>query len=179
MYYTLSIKFVILWAYYLIFLCNCIYIYIYIYRCKNGENATLLEFEEVLKAMEMTSLVGLAERIFDLFDNNRDGTVDMREIIGGFSSLKYSQGDDALRLCFQMYDTDRSGCISKEEVASMLRALPEDCLPMDITEPGKLDEMFDLMDANSDGKVTFDEFKAAMQRDSSLQDVVLSSLRPN
>ncbi|PHU09843.1 Calcium and calcium/calmodulin-dependent serine/threonine-protein kinase [Capsicum chinense] len=91
--------------------------------CKNGENATLLEFEEVLKAMEMTSLVPLAGRIFDLFDNNRDGTVDMREIIGGFSSLKYSQGDDALRLCFQMYDTDRSGCISKEEVASMLRVI--------------------------------------------------------
>lgn len=58
------------------------------------------------------------------------------------------------------------------------QALPEDCLPGDITEPGKLDEIFDRMDANSDGKVTFDEFKAAMQRDSSLQDVVLSSLRP-
>lgn len=56
----------------------------------------------MLKAMEMTSLVALAGRIFDLFDNNRDGTVDMREIIGGFSSLKYSQGDDALRLCFQV-----------------------------------------------------------------------------
>lgn len=60
----------------------------------------------------------------------------------------------------------------------MLQALPEECLPADITEPGKLDEIFDLMDANSDGKVTFDEFKAAMQRDSSLKDVVLSSLRP-
>ncbi|KAL3498488.1 hypothetical protein ACH5RR_041220 [Cinchona calisaya] len=147
--------------------------------CTNDENATLTQFEEVLKSMEMSSLVPLAARIFDLFDNNRDGTVDMREIIGGFSSLKYSQGDDALRLCFQMYDTDRSGCISKEEVASMLRALPDDCLPVDITEPGKLDEIFDLMDANSDGRVTFEEFKAAMQRDSSLQDVVLSSLRPN
>lgn len=56
--------------------------------------------------------------------------------------------------------------------------MPEDCLPGDITEPGKLDEMFDQMDANSDGKVTFDEFKDAMQKDSSLQDVVLSSLRP-
>lgn len=103
-----------------------------------------------------------------------------------------------------MYDTDGSGCISKDEVASMLRvnplafrshpiyplyifykicflisqALPDECLPVDITEPGKLDEIFDLMDANSDGKVTFDEFKAAMKRDSSLQDVVLSSLRP-
>ncbi|KAM5574182.1 calcium and calcium/calmodulin-dependent serine/threonine-protein kinase-like [Rosa sericea] len=146
--------------------------------CVKGDNATLSEFEEVLKAMKMSSLVPLAPRIFDLFDNNRDGTVDMREILCGFSSLKNSRGDDALRLCFQMYDTDRSGCISKEEVASMLRALPDDCLPADITEPGKLDEIFDRMDANSDGKVTFDEFKAAMQRDSSLQDVVLSSLRP-
>ncbi|XP_057498166.1 calcium and calcium/calmodulin-dependent serine/threonine-protein kinase-like [Actinidia eriantha] len=146
--------------------------------CVKGDNATLGEFEEVLKAMKLSSLMPLAGRIFDLFDNNRDGTVDMREIICGFSSLKNSKGDDALRLCFQMYDTDRSGCISKEEVASMLRALPEDCLPADITEPGKLDEIFDRMDANSDGKVTFDEFKAAMRIDSSLQDVVLSSLRP-
>lgn len=56
--------------------------------------------------------------------------------------------------------------------------MPDECLPVDITEPGKLDEIFDLMDANNDGKVTFDEFKAAMKRDSSLQDVVLSSLRP-
>ncbi|XLR50370.1 hypothetical protein S83_001042 [Arachis hypogaea] len=146
--------------------------------CGNGDNATLSKFEEVLKAINMPSLIPLAPRIFDLFDNNRDGTVDMREILCGLSSLKNSKGDDALRLCFQMYDADRSGCITKEEVASMLRALPDDCLPVDITEPGKLDEIFDRMDANSDGKVTFEEFKAAMQRDSSLQDVVLSSLRP-
>lgn len=146
--------------------------------CSDGENATLPEFELVLKAMTMLSLIPLAPRIFDLFDNNRDGTVDMREILCGFSSLRNSRGDDALRLCFQMYDIDGSGCISKEEVASMLRALPDDCLPVDITEPGKLDEIFDRMDANSDGRVSFDEFKSAMQRDSSLQDVVLSSLRP-
>jgi calcium-dependent protein kinase len=145
--------------------------------CSKGDNATLTEFEQVLKAMNMLSLIPMAARIFDLFDDNRDGTVDMREILCGFSSLRNSRGDDALRLCFQMYDTDRSGCISKEEVASMLRALPDECLPPDITEPGKLDEVFDLMDANSDGKVTFEEFKAAMQKDSSLQDVVLSSLR--
>ncbi|XP_022680811.1 calcium-dependent protein kinase 1 [Setaria italica] len=146
--------------------------------CADGENATLEEFEQVLKAMKMDALVPLAPRVFDLFDNNRDGTVDMREILCGLSSLRNSRGDDALRLCFQMYDADRSGCISKDELASMLRALPEDCLPGDITEPGKLDEVFDEMDANGDGKVTFDEFKAAMQKDSSLQDVVLSSLRP-
>lgn len=71
-------------------------------RCANRDNATLSEFEEVLKAMNMPSLIPLAPRIFDLFDNNRDGTVDMREILCGFSSLKNSKGDDALRLCFQV-----------------------------------------------------------------------------
>ncbi|KAJ4970931.1 hypothetical protein NE237_004030 [Protea cynaroides] len=145
---------------------------------KDGDIATLSEFEEVLKAMNMYSLLPLARRIFDLFDNNHDGTVDMREILCGFSNLRNSKGDDALQLCFQMYDTDRSGCITKEEVASMLRALPEDCLPADITEPGTLDEIFERMDANTDGKVTFEEFKSAMKRDSSLQDAVLHSLRP-
>lgn len=52
--------------------------------------------------MKMSSLIPLAPRIFDLFDNNRDGTVDMREILCGFSSLRNSRGDDALRLCFQV-----------------------------------------------------------------------------
>lgn len=72
------------------------------FRCAKGDNATLSEFEEVLKAMKMSSLIPLAPRIFDLFDNNRDGTVDMREILCGFSSLRNSQGDAALRLCFQV-----------------------------------------------------------------------------
>lgn len=71
-------------------------------RCAKGDNATLPEFEEVLKAMNMSSLIPLAPRIFDLFDNNRDGTIDMRELLCGFSSLRNSQGDDALRLCFQV-----------------------------------------------------------------------------
>ncbi|KAK9048455.1 hypothetical protein SSX86_032580 [Deinandra increscens subsp. villosa] len=146
--------------------------------CADGENARLSEFQEVLKAMKMTSLLPVAGRIFDLFDNNRDGTVDMREILCGFSSLRNLKGDDALRLCFQMYDADGSGCISKEEVASMIRALPDEFVSMDISEAGKLDEIFDHMDANSDGRVTFDEFKAAMQKDSSLQDVLLSSICP-
>lgn len=70
--------------------------------CANGENATLSEFERVLEAMNMHSLIPLASRVFDLFDNNRDGTVDMREILCGLSSLRNSQGDEALKLCFQV-----------------------------------------------------------------------------
>jgi len=71
-------------------------------RCASGDNATLPEFEQVLRAIKMDSLIPLAPRVFDLFDNNRDGTVDMREILCGLSSLKNSRGDEALQLCFQV-----------------------------------------------------------------------------
>nr|ADV78070.1 calcium- and calmodulin-dependent protein kinase [Phaeoceros laevis] len=143
----------------------------------NGVGVALKEFEEVLRAMNMVRLVPLAPRIFELFDNNRDGSVDMREIICGFSSLKTSHGDEALQLCFQMYDTDGSGFISRDELAAMLRALPEVYLPPDITEPGKLDEIFDQMDTDNDGRVSFDEFKNAIQVNSSLREAVLFPLR--
>jgi Ca2+-binding EF-hand superfamily protein len=52
--------------------------------------------------MKLESLVPLALCVFDLFDNNGDGTVDMREILCRLSSLRNSCGDDALRLCFQV-----------------------------------------------------------------------------
>nr|ADV78062.1 calcium- and calmodulin-dependent protein kinase [Haplomitrium gibbsiae] len=142
----------------------------------NGSSVTLSEFQEVLKAMKMGALVPLAPRIFDIFDDNKDGCVDNREIVVGFSSLKKSHGDEALQLCFKLYDTDGSGYISRDELASMLRALPEEYLPADVTEPGKLDEMFDHMDANNDGRISFEEFKAAIQVDNFLREAVLFPL---
>ena len=36
-----------------------------------------------------------------------------------------------------------------------LQALPSECLPKDIMEPGKLDEFFDKMDANNDGQLSY------------------------
>lgn len=146
--------------------------------CSNGVSATVTEFQDVLRAMNFGALVPLAPRIFELFDNDRSGTVDMREIVGGFSSLRKCRGDEALKLCFQMYDTDGSGYISRDELASMFRALPDVYLPIDITEPGKLDEMFDHMDANNDGHVSFEEFKHAIQLDQSLRKAILSPLQP-
>ncbi|GKA79737.1 hypothetical protein Tco_0786333 [Tanacetum coccineum] len=53
----------------------------WIKKCADGENATLSEFQEVLKAMKMTSLIPLAGHIYDLWDNNRYSTIDMMAIL--------------------------------------------------------------------------------------------------
>lgn len=52
--------------------------------------------------MNMHGLVPLAPRIFELFDHNHDGWVDLREVICGFSLLRTSHAEEALRLCFQV-----------------------------------------------------------------------------
>eukprot|EP00897_Mesotaenium_endlicherianum_P002438 jgi/Mesen1/2221/ME000152S01303 len=70
------------------------------YGSSNGTSVTLLEFEDVLRAVGMGGLVPVAARIYELFDGDNNGSVDMREI---------------------MYDADDSGSISREEMAQMLR----------------------------------------------------------
>eukprot|EP00850_Spirogloea_muscicola_P002203 SM000008S22292 [mRNA] locus=s8:906225:908940:+ [translate_table: standard] len=143
----------------------------------DGTSLTLPAFQQVLQGMQMGSLTPIAHRIFDIFDANSDGTVDMREIVCGFASLKKSEGEEALKFCFKMYDLDDSGHISKEELACMLRALPCEFLPSNITEQGELDDLFDRMDANSDGRLSFEEFRAGLHSDKYILDALLQTAR--
>jgi Ca2+-binding EF-hand superfamily protein len=142
----------------------------------DGENATLAKFEQVLKAMKLEALGPLAPRVFDLFDNNRDGTVDMRDVLCGLSSLRNFHGDGALQLCSQMYNVDRFGCINKDELASMLRALLEKYLPGEIAEHGKLDQVFD--DMLTKGDVAPGVFVQIAVLDDHLVDVLLDAAVP-
>jgi Ca2+-binding EF-hand superfamily protein len=144
--------------------------------CTNGENATLAKFEQVLKAMKLEALSPLAPRVFDLFDNNRDDTVDVRDVLCGLSSLRNFHGDEALQLCSQMYNVDRFGCISKDELASMLRALLEKYLPGEMTEHGKLDQVFDEM--LTKGDVAPGVFVQVAVLDDHLVDVLLDAAVP-
>lgn len=71
-------------------------------RSRNGTSVTLPEFEQVLRALNMGSLVPIAARVFEIFDNDKNGSVDMREIMCGLASLRKTDGDEALRMCFRV-----------------------------------------------------------------------------
>lgn len=59
----------------------------------------------VLQAINLDGLVPLAPRIFELFDYNHDGWIDLREVVCGFSLLRTSRDEDALQLCFKVRRT--------------------------------------------------------------------------
>lgn len=69
--------------------------------------------------MNMSGLVPLAPRIFELFDYNHDGWVDLRELICGFSLLRTSQAEEALRLCFQVCVKATEGSLSFHWLTSL------------------------------------------------------------
>lgn len=65
----------------------------------NGRTATLEEFQHILCSMDLQGLMPLVSRIFELFDSNHDGWIDLREVMCGFSLLRTSHAGEVLRLC--------------------------------------------------------------------------------
>ena len=53
------------------------------------------------------------------------------------------------------------------------QALPEDYLPADLSAVN-MDRIFEHIDADNDGRISFQEFKEAL----SLQDVILTHFKP-
>ena len=54
------------------------------------------------------------------------------------------------------------------------QALPEDYLPADLSQV-KMDELFEHIDADSDGRISYQEFKEAL----SLQDAIMTHFKPD
>jgi calcium-dependent protein kinase len=59
-----------------------------------------------LHSINLDGLVPLAPRIFELFDYNHDGWIDLREVVCGFSLMRTSRADDALQFCFKVNQVD-------------------------------------------------------------------------
>lgn len=74
-----------------------------------------------LKFFNFPGLMG--ERLFAVFDKNKDGEIDWQEFIGGIRL--YLNGDikEKIKLLFKMYDLGDDGYISEKELSTMLRSL--------------------------------------------------------
>lgn len=117
----------------------------------------------------------LMERVFKAFDENADGSVDMKEWIMGMSV--YLRGDtrEKIKFCFDSYDLNGDGVISREEMFQFLKnsftKLSSDEDPEE--HHRELVELsMKLMDFDRDGRVTLQDYTDSVTREPLLVEIL-------
>ncbi|XP_045158032.2 neurocalcin-delta B-like [Mercenaria mercenaria] len=143
------------------------------------------DFIRVYKNAFGEKVGSLANSIFDAFDEDGNGTVDFEEFLVGLSIAEMSANTDRegkmkrIRWAFNVYDKDGSGTIDKREMRQTVKAvadvsvLPEDALENKESPNKFADRLFDEIDVNGDGEITYNEFKAAAERNATLIEMLM------
>jgi len=115
--------------------------------------------EEVLKGFQMSKYCSCSreeiEKIMDLVDIDRNGFIEYQEFISATFSKKKILTEENLTRAFDMFDKDKSGKISSEELKIVLGAGNEENVEV-------WKRLISDIDLNGDGEISFSEFKEMM-----------------
>ncbi|XP_022056236.1 guanylyl cyclase inhibitory protein [Acanthochromis polyacanthus] len=105
-----------------------------------------------------------AEQIFRTLDNNGDGVVDFREYVTAISMLIEGSAVEKLRWSFKLYDKDKDGAITKDEMLEIMRAVYKMSSAAALTKPNPLtaeectNRIFVRLDKDNNAVITLEEF---------------------
>ncbi|CAH0480583.1 unnamed protein product [Peronospora belbahrii] len=145
------------------------------FRCFNK----LLAKDRQTSRDTQTQTQQLLKELFELFDTDKDGSVDVQELGAGLSILCGGSQADKAKAMFTLYDVNRDGYISPHEMTSyltsvfriMFRASPELLLKTGMM-PEQLAtittrECFLAFNDNRDGQLSFEEFSVWFEQHNS------------
>ncbi|XVF81862.1 hypothetical protein PTKIN_Ptkin15bG0189700 [Pterospermum kingtungense] len=131
---------------------------------KNGDGKISRdELKSVLSALGSSPSSDEINRMLSEMDKDGNGYVDLDEFIA-FHGNTNGHGEDSqcgnkeLRDAFDMYDLDKNGLISANELHSVMKRLGEKCSLSDCRR------MISQVDKDGDGNVNFEEFKKMMTK---------------
>lgn len=94
--------------------------------------------------------------ILQYADMNKDNKIDFTEFALAMYKLiaNESTNDEEIKACFQFFDLNHDGYISRKELEYVLKEKFHTDLTLD-----EIKDMMQLADTNNDGYIDFDEFK--------------------
>ncbi|XP_026136086.1 Kv channel-interacting protein 1 isoform X1 [Carassius auratus] len=115
-----------------------------------------------------------AHYLFNAFDTSDNGSIKFEDFVMALSILLRGTTTEKLQWTFNLYDINRDGYITKEEMTDIVKAIYDMMgrftYPALKTDAPKqhVDAFFQKMDRNRDGVVTLDEFILACQEDENI-----------
>ncbi|XP_055341147.1 Kv channel-interacting protein 4-like [Paramacrobiotus metropolitanus] len=119
--------------------------------------------------------------VFNTLEQDKDGHVSFRAFLSGMSVLSRGTTEEKLQWIFTLYDIDKNGYITKNEMVEIVSAVYEmrsEAMP---GQPVKVDtdavinhatNVFCKMDANKDGLVSYEEFIEACHNDEDIRKTI-------
>ncbi|XP_010415182.1 PREDICTED: probable calcium-binding protein CML23 [Camelina sativa] len=127
----------------------------------NDGKISIDELKDVIGALSPNASQEETKSMMKEFDLDGNGYIDLDEFVALFQ-VKQEDGEDNnseirdLKEAFDLYDLDRNGRISANELHSVMKNLGEKCSIQDCKR------MISKVDSDGDGCVDFDEFKKMM-----------------
>jgi len=84
------------------------------YDCTQKLNKT--EFTNLMKEVVPNKDNASIEKLFELLDANHDAALDFSEVVAGYAALATGSLKEKATLVFHVFDTDRDGYISKDDL---------------------------------------------------------------
>ncbi|XP_002666176.1 guanylyl cyclase-activating protein 1 [Danio rerio] len=146
-------------------------------ECPSGQ-LTFYEFKKFF------GLKNLSEKsneyvmtMFQTFDMNDDGCIDFMEYVAALSLILKGGVQQKLRWYFKLYDVDGSGCIDREELLLIVKAIRAiNGVEQEVSAEEFTNMVFEKIDLNADGVLTMDEFMEGIQADEYLSTMLTQSL---
>ena len=124
-----------------------------IFDVDGGGTITAEELGEVMKSLGQKPTKAQLDAMVSEIDADGDGAIDFPEFLT-MMLRKMNEGDPEkeLRDVFMVFDKDKSGTISAEELKSVMKVIGEKLTDQEI------DDAIRLADTTGDGEVDYDEF---------------------
>ncbi|KAI9255124.1 hypothetical protein BDA99DRAFT_517935 [Phascolomyces articulosus] len=107
------------------------------------------------------------KRLYAAFDVDNKKTIDFEEFVDGLSVFMKGTPEEKLALSFKLYDVNHDGYLTKTELERVMLQLSHTFSEEDQTKEIKdmIARMFDDVDVDNDGKLSFDEYKLSAMKE--------------
>ncbi|KAI9480587.1 MAG: hypothetical protein EXX96DRAFT_607427 [Benjaminiella poitrasii] len=138
------------------------------------ENVFKDSVKQYVPTVSMTDDVFL-QRLYCAFGGDEQQSIDFSKFVDGLSVFMRGTPEEKLKLSFKLYDVDKDGFISKNELEHVMLQLSR-MLSDEENETEEIqraiDCMFEDFDVDCDGKLSFEEYKLSAMKEPLIADFV-------